>query len=759
MSRQELVFGQRNAVREMESCDLTTRSIQVRAETIDEASRSIEAVISTENPVEVVDWNRMVVIQEVLRSDGVDLPTQVVLLEAHNRWSLDTVLGSIRNLRIEGNDVVGRLYFAESDTQAERAWQKVRQGHVTDVSAGYRVLEYVDIQPNTTATVKGRSYTAGNRTLRVSTNWKLREGSLVPIGADEAAKIRAAQNKKNTRRVQPGVSGSGERVMDKEIQTMNFEQWLQARGIDPDTLPEQRRAELKAEFEGEQRAAAAATLTNANPEPATAGQRAAGPVVPPTRAEQGGSPGGGTPDPDAIRAEAERNERARVRRLREMAGRDISPDTLNRAIDEGWDEGRAAREFLNEMRGGRSAPVGGDSPAIHVRDHERDCNAEVLSAGMLLRAGLPVIDRQASDAVRRRQEQLAEQGHRYHNMSMIDLCRESIRLCGGQVPVTREETAQRAILMSRAMSTGSLSNIFTTVVNAELMRTYTEAPDTTDFVRVNTNIPDFKSNERTRLSKGGNLTKHARGGTADHTTRSDSKEEYKLARYSGQFVVDEMDIIDDRFDALLTQPQEMGMAAARLRPDLVYAILLANASLGADSTALFDSSTHANLAVAALDATSLQAGIVAMAKQTQDGVNLNIAPAFLVVPQDLIFTAQILLRSAERIIAADSGGTYNPLRDLSIQLRADNRIGVAGVTDPASGTAYTGLATNWFLFANPATHPAIEVGYLAGSGGRPTLRQFVLDQGQWGVGWDIKLDIGAKALDYRPAYKSTGAGS
>jgi hypothetical protein len=51
----------------------------------------------------------------------------------------------------------------------------------------------------------------------------------------------------------------------------------------------------------------------------------------------------------------------------------------------------------------------------------------------------------------------------------------------------------------------------------------------------------------------------------------------------------------------------------------------------------------------------------------------------------------------------------------------------------------------------------IEVGYRRGTGRAPTIRSFVLDKGQWGLGWDINFDIGAKALDYRGMYFDPGA--
>jgi len=742
MAHKKGPMGQRERV----DRELTTRSFSVRAGTIDESGRSIEAVVSTETPVTVMDWQRWELIDEVLLTRGAELPDQVVLLESHSTASLDAVLGSARNLRSEGDHTVGRLVLTAGDERAERGWQKIKQGHLTDVSAGYRVLEHDDIPPNTTRRVDGKEYSAGERTLRITKRWSLREVSLVPIGADELAKVREAP---------PGRLGRPTGL--EETRTMDFEQWLRQRGLDPATLSDERRAELQTEYDSERSAPADPPAT----EPA-GGQRAA--ATEPTATPA--SPAGSTPantvvDTDAIRAQAALAERARIDRMRTIVGADGTPELLQRAIDEGWDDARASREVLAAIREARTGPVSGNAPAGHSRSHETDCTAQALAAGLCHRNSIPVIDPNASDAVRRQQEQTAEAGNRYRDLPLLDVCRESIRLCGGRTPTTRTEIVRHAIELSRraAGSTGSLSNIFSTAVNASLVQAYQEAPDTTQGWVRETDVADFKSNERTMLDKGGNLTRHARGGTANQTTRSDSKEEYKVHRFSGQFQVDEMDIIDDRFDVLRQTPAELGAAAARVRPDMVYYILLANAALGADSVALFDASDHANYGTSgtALAAPTLQAGIVAMAKQTQSSVNLNLRAQYLLVPQDLRFTAQVLLKSAERVIASSSGGTFNPLRDLNIDLRVDNRLGVAGVTDPITGTAQAGTATNWFLACSPSQGPTIEVGYLSGTGRRPELRQYVLDQGQWGIGWDIKLDLGAKALDYRGLYKATGA--
>src|SRR5689334_22220571 len=109
--------------------DINYRAFQPLLSTVDEETRSVEGVIATDSPVLAPDFTRMQMVPEVLRMDGIELPEngQIPLLNNHNRESLDTHLGSIRNLRTEGSKFVGRLFFAKS-SQSE--WEKVRDGHV-----------------------------------------------------------------------------------------------------------------------------------------------------------------------------------------------------------------------------------------------------------------------------------------------------------------------------------------------------------------------------------------------------------------------------------------------------------------------------------------------------------------------------------------------------------------------------------------------------------------------------------------------------
>lgn len=729
----------------IERRDMVSRSITVRAATINVEERSVEAVLSTETRALVFDWQRYEPIEEILIAGGARFDAQVTFLENHNRYELANVLGSIRSVRIEGDQVLGRLHFSESNPRAVEAWNMVREGHLTDVSIGYRAEQFTDIEPNTTRVVSGKSYTAGARRLRVTTAYRIREGSLVPIGADQAAKIRA----------DAGLAPF------QESGKMNpqLRQYLLSLGLRSDATEEQATT-FRSMLGTEQSARAEAIEAGRETFPPVAARGE------PERTEAGGERET-IPLSEAQRNEraAEDRERARIAGIRDLAGRTIPEDVVNRAINERLTVEAAGLLFY---RAERERGQQGVAPfAQHSRNHDRDCEREALAAGLLLRTSSRVVDPNAPEAVRRQQEQNAERGERYRDLSLVDLCREACRISQARDPETGSEPWGRESWVRSAVSTPSLSYIFTTSVNARLLASYEEAPDSTNGWVYETDVANFLQQERIGLGKVTGLKKLGKGNTAQHATTDDSQETYKIARYAEQMVIDEQDIINDNVDAFVRLPMEFGMAAARIRPDLVYALLLANAALS-DSVALFHA-THSNLASggsSALSSTSLKTGIVAMGKQTTsingETVQLNIVPRFLLVPQDLVFTARELVRSTQILIAGTAGsvterGNINTLADLDLQIRVDNRLGASGVTDPSSETAYTGSATNWFLASDPVAGRTIEVGYLAGRNRRPSLRRFTLEKGQWGVGWDINLDIGAKALGAKGLYKSAGA--
>lgn len=742
---------------------LRTRPLMVRAQTIDAENRSVEGVIATEAPVGVWDWDTRSLIDEILLTSGAHLPEQVPLLRDHDQYNLDAVLGSGRSMRREDAGIVGRLFFARDDPEADRAWNKVRQGHLRDLSVGYWVDESTDIPAGQTATVAGREFRARERLLRIATRWSVKEVSLVAIGADQAAKLRE------------GHHNQGFSTMNQQLRA-----YLESIGL-PAGSSEADAEKFRQGLSGETRTRADQLATAADPAtpppsdpPAQNQQRApqqppADPLAQRQNAEgRMQNPSTVAPvDPAAVARTVLAEERDRVRRIHELAGEDVPAQLRERATVEGWDLNRAQAEFLTAIRAQR----GSGGPGIHVRDSERDTNVRSLAAGLLMSQGLDP----TKHKLHRNQglplsadkftEQDADRAECFRGMSAPDLFRECLRIDTGRWYPTIQE-ALSTFGQRTTVSGASFTNIFTTNVYARLMQGWTTIGDTTVGWCDEEDVPSFMLQEDVNLQADARLEVLARGDTAKHATASDSHETYRIHRFAKQFVVDDQDIIDDRLGAIMRMQQEMGEAARRLRPDGVYSMMLGNPTLVADGAAVFNATAvttaggHANLGTDALGASALETAISAMGQQRINNNVLNIRPKFLIVPAALEWTARGLTASAAlaKLFADTPESRYsviNLIAQEGLRVVIDDRLGASGVVTPMTGLLVAGSNTAWYLAAGGTK--SIRVAYLRGTGRQPVLRSFLLDRGQFGMGWDIHLDIGAAFMDYRPWYASSGA--
>ncbi len=153
--------------------------------TLNEEARTVEAVMSTEQPVRVFDWDHGPV-EEVLLMKGAQYPDQVPLLNDHDRWGVEKVLGSVSGIRLEADAMVGTVSFSRVQ-EGYDAFTKVSEGHLTDFSIGYIVNKSVFVPEGETQTIEGKTFEGP---VKVSTEWTLKELSITPIGADDQAKAR-----------------------------------------------------------------------------------------------------------------------------------------------------------------------------------------------------------------------------------------------------------------------------------------------------------------------------------------------------------------------------------------------------------------------------------------------------------------------------------------------------------------------------------------------------------------------------------------
>lgn len=308
--------------------------------------------------------------------------------------------------------------------------------------------------------------------------------------------------------------------------------------------------------------------------------------------------------------------------------------------------------------------------------------------------------------------------------SAEEVFRDIIRTQTGERHLTHIECVRRAV------SGVSLGVSFTDVIHASIVRGYNENVGTIGWTdqQILTNL----KTDRHRMPQSPNLTLSP-GGAVAPTSESQGTsviESYRLARYGAHHAIDERDLADDTLRVLVDVPRMYGVAAARLVADLAYTELLSNSTAMGDGDVLFHAN-HNNLFTGALTGTNLDSAIENLISQTEgDGnVPLNPQPKYLLVPPGLVGTARKLVR--ER--ALDDDG------DLIVV--TDSRL--LSVRNPATGDTVTGSATSWYLSAQQSQAP-IELGFFDRQA--PTIGTGLLENGKWGVWFDVKMEIGVKPV-------------
>jgi hypothetical protein len=730
--------------------DLIVRSAPMQPSGLDESSRSISCVLSTETPVRMYDWNNGGYIDEVLRADGGQMPSQLPLLDNHSRYSSLDVVGSARDIKSANGQVIGRVYFAQNVDRADTIYELVRQGHLTDVSVGYRygVGDYIDIQRGQSAKIGTKSYTASaDRTMRVVTRWGAKELSVTPIGADQLAKMRSLSDSK-----------FGHEVSNREIGSQS-----QTREIESSNNDRQ-----------EPKMSAVATESKTTP------------AVEQTRSEQliaqVATPLVAVKDEATIRSEAQREERERAEYARSFAGR-VRTELIDESVKEGWPKEKMNERFLTSITSERTTPVAvNKSVGIHVHDNE--IRKEDIQALFLSRAGVKIEgghfaksechqatferreghEQDMSFAIRAARtlerggnldetsERALEFANKHRNVSMVDICSMALDLAG--IAYNRYDDRE---IITRAVTTQSVAAFMSNALGAQILDAFVGSPDTTGWCR----SVDLPNDNPQPVAKGGmmsRLKKRLSGQVPVPATRDATEEFISVATYSEQYFVDRKDLLADRFGKINDGPADIGMAAMEIIQDLVYSALLINANM-ADGNALF-SAAHGNSAVsAALSGATLFARQTAMMVQTNNGRPISADPYTLIIPPSLAYTAKQIMQSTEvrngTTVASDIG-TANPMQG-TFNLVIERRI-ETGTINPDTDLAVAARALDYYIADRQGRWGLLKA-FLRSNGGGPVIEQWMPGDGRIGIGTTVELEAGIKAVGWEGLQRGTGAGS
>lgn len=627
--------------------------------TLDIENRSVEAIGATETPVLERDYDSWELYPTVLLMSGCQIPPnrQLPLLDTHSRYSTASVIGSYRDVRIEGNQLLGRAVFSKAP-EAEGPWLKTMEGHLTDYSVARKDLEATIIPANQTGMIEGRTFQGP---VKVVTKWIPREMSSCPIGADENAKARAAT-------AQPE---------NQAKENVNMSTETQNRGLSAETTQ---------------------------------------PQIPAV-------------DLEAVRAEAVRAEHARITEIDAMCSRsDIPADKKADLIKPGVTVDAARKAVLDiilersevQNPGVKTTTQTDSLRTLEMGADERDKFRSAAEDGLLIRSG-------------KAPKEAAAGARDLAGYSLRELARESLRMAG------QSQGGDAMGMVGRALTTSDFPMILANIANKSLFAGYEAASETWQKWCGTGSTSDFKTNTVVRAGEMADLDQIREDDEYKYGARSEAQEQFAIATYGKLFMISRQAIINDDLGALTDIPAAHGEAAGRKLGDIAYAVLTANAAMG-DGTALFHAN-HTNLGTSGvIGTTTIAEAIKLMALQKDIGGKrrLNIAPKYLI-------TSPALAQAAQTFFNSSMIGTQALPNQVNIY---------AGLLD---------LVFEPRLFDDSAT-----AWYLAGDKGK-TVNMYFLNGNQtpymetkqgWsvdGVEYKVRIDAGAKAIDWKSLFKNAGA--
>lgn len=689
--------------------DMSYRTLSVRLAgdgtpaTLDADNRSFEVVGATESPVEVFDYERLEVVPEILLMDGCEMPgnRQIPLLDTHNRWDTASVLGSYRDMTVEQDQLLGRVFFSNT-AEAESPYTKAREGHLTDFSVGYRVIESQWVDAGQKATIRGRSFEGP---MRVTTRWRVKELSICPIGADEAAKARSKD--------QPNPPNHKEKTkMDPRLRA-----YLESRGLAGDA----------------DEATAWAYLEQLRTQDAAAAQHPGGDDPPDPPARQRDRSGGADVDVDQLRRQAVGDERERIIEIDAICQRAGCDDLARDFIVDGTPVDQVREKVMERVLSGIENGGGyGHRTPVELGADAQDKFRSAASCAMLMRGGVRIADPAAgADDLR--------------GYSLRELARHCLRNAG------HSDRGNAMEMVGRALTTSDLPYILANVANKSLFEGWESADETWQLWCDVGSVSDFKTHHSPRLSEGADLDEIPDKGKYKYGERIESQEQYSIATYGKIEAITRHTIINDDLDALVVIPRSHGEMAARKVGDLPYAVLTANAAMG-DGVALFNLSSHANLAESAGAPAMETMGECDKKMGTQKDLRgkrrLNIRPRYIIMPMALKGSSEVFFQS-ERYADSDTVATDSSLAATRRNIYSGDvfqRVYDGRLDDDSEGA--------WYAAAEKGRRRTVTVFFLDG-----VQEPYMEMQAGWtvdGVEYKVRIDAGAKAMDWRGLYKNAG---
>ena len=670
--------------------------VQVRAATLEpstynEADNTVEIVWTQGASVRRYDWWEGKPYDESLdvTTEAVDMTRfeagTVQVLDGHRVGAgVNAILGiAVRGWIADGE---GRAVIRLSQRpEVAGIVADIRAGVIRAISFGYSVQQYA-ITPGAQRT------DGGTVDLYRAVRWTPQEISFVTVPADAGAGTRSAPQASQEQGAQPGGLPC---------------EFVRAAAQSPVTQEQSMPQEIT---QGSGGAAGTQQPAETRAAPVPAAPAAAAPVV---------------------AAVADGTRAAEIVELCQRHGfADLSADLLrsNSTIE----QARAA--ILDRMDARDQQRRGGGNVSVQTVADEHDTRMRGMEEAILNR-----MDPRA---------QLTDNGRRFRGMSLTEMAREALQGLGVNTRgMTRNDLATAAFRTRAAgyHTTGDFPSLLGGVGSRRLRAAYESSPSTYQlWARRAANLQDFRITNVLGVGGAPELKKLNEAGEYTYGTISEDATGYRAFSYGRAIAMTRQLFVNDdlnAFDRLLTR---FGESARRLENRLVYDQITGNPAMQ-DDKALFHAD-HGNLLAATSTLTLENMGKLRtqMRKQKDfDGkTQLNLAPAYLIVPSELEQTAY-----------AFTSSNYTPAKLTDVnEFRQGGRTAVEPIVEPILDEVSTAA---WFMAARSGQIDTVEFAYVDGSEGVRT--ETFASEDIDGVKVRATLDFAAKVIDWRGLQKANGA--
>jgi hypothetical protein len=364
------------------------------------------------------------------------------------------------------------------------------------------------------------------------------------------------------------------------------------------------------------------------------------------------------------------------------------------------------------------------APAVHVSKAPEN-QAAVIEASFALQGGLPQIEKHY-DA-----KTLEAAAKIQRSTSLGEVLIAAAEANGYDGPRRLSASTLRPILAA-AWATHSIGGILSSTVNKFLLAGFNGVESSWRSVSSVRSVNDFKTMTSYRLNGGMKFEKVANGGELKNAAASDESRTISADTYGIMTSVTRTDLINDDLGALTAVPQRIGRGGALALNDAFWTEFQAGHGSWYTSGRGNLESTAGALSLANLKKLATKFRKL----KDPDGNPVAVDPRVLLVPADLEIAAAEIMGSALLVGGSSAGPNVNVL---------------AGRYQVVS-TSYLTSAEDYYLVANPADLPAMEVAFLNGVQS-PVVETAEADFNTLGVQMRGYFDFGVAKAEYLASVK------